>query len=147
MPVTLAVVEDGKPVTARRTTGAGFTVMPPCVAVSAPFEVSATDSDCVPRLAKVTWKVPVPPFRGVSAGKTAWGSLLVKWRVPLSPVAVLPYGSLAVTVKVCAMPRVTVSGRPAIVKVLAGAGLTAMLALVSPVPPVTTVEVSTTETD
>ena len=36
------------------TAGAGFTVMPPCVAVSAPFEASASESDCVPRLAKTT---------------------------------------------------------------------------------------------
>ena len=45
--------------------------------------VSVAVTDCVPAVLRVTLKVPTPSVRVASAGRTAAGSELVKWTVPV----------------------------------------------------------------
>src|SRR6266849_10715536 len=76
----------------------------------------------LPVLLSVALKLPVPLLRVLLAGNTALPSVLVKWTVPPYAVAVLPKVSLAVTVKLAAVPAVTGEGKPTTINILAAAG-------------------------
>src|SRR5437588_779084 len=64
----------------------------------------------LPAVLSVALKVPTPLASGELAGRTAWPSVLVKWTVPMYPVAVLLFWSWAVTVKLNDTPAVAVAG-------------------------------------
>src|SRR5438067_10773540 len=97
--------------------------------------VSVAVTVWLPAVLSVTENVPVPPVRVALAGRTAWASVLVKCAVPAYPVAVFPYGSLAVTVTPTADPAVAEAGAET-VKRVAAAGLTLTAALVPEMLPV-----------
>ena len=77
------------------------------------------------------------------AGKIAWPSLLLKWIVPLYPVAVFPKASRAVTVKFPATPAWFGEGKPATRTLLAAAGWT----VIACVPAIELVAVSVAISD
>lgn len=122
-----AVAVAGKPATRKLLAAAGLTVIDTGVLVRLPL---LADRVWVPAVFRVALKVPVPLFRVALVGNTACPSLLVNRTTPLYPVAVLPKGSLAITLKDWATPAVVVAGSPVSWIVLASAGVTLMPELV-----------------
>ena len=74
----LPAVVAGKPLSTSPARGAGVTTMPVSVPVSAGFDREVTVIDWTPAVFRVT----TPLSRGASGGRTACGSVLVKWTVP-----------------------------------------------------------------
>src|SRR5437870_3323469 len=122
-----AVMDVGKPLTTNMVaTAPPLTTMPFWLPVRDALTVSWAVSDHVPGVLKVALKVPVPPLSVELAGSVAARSVLLKWIVPVYPVATLPQLSLAVTLKLPATPTAVGDGKPATITTLAGPGLTTM---------------------
>ena len=115
--------------TAKCVAAAAFTAMVLLVPVIDEVVVSVAVSVWLPAVFKVAVKVPTPLVSVEFAGSTAWPSLLVKWTVPVYPVAVLLNWSWAVTVKLKATPAVALEGALTL-KWVAAAALTVMVLLV-----------------
>ena len=85
-PAAPAVSAVGKPVTSSVEAAAGLTAMPVSLPVIEEEAVSVAVIDCAPAVSRVTVKVYWPSPAAVKvklAGRTALGSLLVKWTVPV----------------------------------------------------------------
>src|SRR5947199_207804 len=82
----------------------------------------------LPAVFSVALNVPTPFVNVPFAGSVAAGSLLVKWTVPVYPVAVFSNVSSALTVKLNVAPAVALAGELT-AKWVAAAGLTATLAV------------------
>ncbi len=77
-----ATVVDG-PDTTKCVAVDGATTTLPEVPVTEPVTVSVAVTVCEPAVFRVTEKLPVPSVRVASAGSPAWGSVEVKWTVPV----------------------------------------------------------------
>ena len=145
MAVKVAVppaVTDAGPETVTVAKEPAFTVMPVWEPVVELVTVSVAVIDCEPAVSRVTVKVPTPLVRPALAGRTALLSLEVILTVPVYPVAVFPYASLAVTVTEPAVPAVTEVGKPETTRLVALAAFT-----VSGAVPVTPETVAVTVQD
>src|SRR6516165_7106424 len=101
-----AVVADG-PLTVNCMAGPGLTVIELNPAMEA-FTVSATETDWLPAVFRVTANVFDPLVSVESAGKTAWLSALVKWTIPVYVLATAPFAPTAVTVTCTAVPALVI---------------------------------------
>ena len=101
------MTEAGILLRARRVAGAEVTLMEPDVELSAPDE---TVMVCVPTVLRVAWKLAVPLVSGLAVGRVEFESVEVKPTVPLKLVAMLPFESTAVRVKLNEFPAVAVTG-------------------------------------
>ena len=77
-----------------------------------PAAVSDAVIVCGPAVMRAAENVPWPALKAASGGSTTPVdvSLAVKWTVPPYDVTVFPCASIAVTVKLNALPGVTVAG-------------------------------------
>ena len=113
-PAVPAVTGDGKPPTANWVTVPGVTWTAPLPAeLPSVMPGSAAVTVCVPavtsrRLVKA-WTARVGRGEGVVRGQGPWppGSEVVKWTVPVYPVATSPAASRAVTVRPNGDPAAT----------------------------------------
>src|SRR5579883_1940212 len=87
---TPAVTAVNAGTTEKTTALPGRTVMPGRVPVIPARAVSATATDSGPAVFRVTANVLTPPGSVASPGSPAEASELVKWTVPVYPVATFP---------------------------------------------------------